>query len=58
MTQNEIVDYFTSNGGLRCKYWTIQEIKEYIKLYFGKEQRVCRSTCELLKSTARIYQRN
>lgn len=57
MTQKEIMKYFDDNGGLRCKYWTIKEIKEYIKAEFGEQQRVNTSTCFLLKRTAEIYQR-
>ena len=56
MTQEEIIRYFNENGGLCCKYWTLKEIKQYIKDTFGKEQRVYESTCEELKRTAQMFQ--
>lgn len=57
MKQQEIIRYYEDNGGLRCKFWTIKEIKEYIKSDLGREQRVYVATCRLLKRTAEIYQR-
>lgn len=57
MTQREIIRYYEENGGLRCKDWTLQEIKEYIKGDLGQDQRVMKTTCIELKNTARIYQR-
>lgn len=57
MKQQEIIRYYEDNGGLRCKYWTIQEIKDCIKSDFGKEQRVYKSTCRELKRTAEMFQR-
>lgn len=56
MTQEEIIKYFNENGGLCCKYWTLKEIKQYIKDTFGKEQKVYESTCEELKRTAQMFQ--
>ncbi len=56
MTQNQIIQYFEENGGLRCKNWTLKEIKEHIKLCFGRHQRVCATTCRTLKRTAQMYQ--
>ena len=56
MTQKQIIENYNENGGLRCKYWTIKEIKEKIKADFGKDQRVFRSTCLELKRTAEIHQ--
>ena len=57
MTQQEIINYYDENGGLRCKDWTIPEIKEYIKEDLGQGQRVTFDTCFPLKRTAEIYQR-
>lgn len=57
MKQNEIIKYYEDNGGLRCKYWTVKEIKDCIKSDFGKKQRVYNSTCAELKRTAEMYQR-
>ena len=57
MTQQEILRYYNENGGLRCKHWTLDEIKHYIKSEFGKGQRVMKTTCQELKDTARMYQR-
>lgn len=57
MKQQELINYFEENGGLRCKYWTIKEIKSYIKSEFGKKQRVYKSTCIELKRSAEMYQR-
>jgi hypothetical protein len=57
MTQKEIIRYYEENGGLRCKNWTLEEIKAYIKSDLGKDQRVLKTTCIELKNTARIYQR-
>lgn len=57
MTQKQIIKYYNEDGGLRCKYWTIKEIKEYIKADLGQHQRVYKSTCQDLKRTAEIYQR-
>ena len=57
MKQREIIRYFEEIGGLRCKNWSIKEIKECVKSYFGKEQRVYESTCRELKRTAQKYQR-
>lgn len=56
MTQKQIIEYYNENGGLRCKYWTIKEIKEAIKADLGQHQRVYESTCMELKRTAEIYQ--
>lgn len=57
MTQKELIKYYNENGGLRCKYWSIKEIKAYIKADLGEKQRVYKSTCNDLKATAEIYQR-
>jgi len=57
MKQKEIVRYYEENGGLRCKDWTLEQIKEKIKADFGESQRVMKATCQELKNTARIYQR-
>lgn len=57
MTQKQIIEYYNENGGLRCKNWTIKEIKEYIKAELGQHQRVFYRTCWELKRTAEIYQR-
>lgn len=57
MKQNEIIKYYADNGCLRCKGWTIKEIKDYIKSDLGKGQRVNVQTCCELKRTAEIYQR-
>lgn len=57
MKQNEIIAYYADNGGLRCKGWTIKEIKDYVKSDLGKGQRVNVQTCRELKRTAEIYQR-
>lgn len=57
MTQREIIKYYNENGGLRCKSWTIKEIKEYIKADLGQLQRVNKTTCYELKRTAEIFQR-
>ena len=57
MKQKEIIKYYEENGGLRCKTWSIEEIKSYLKLVFGDKQRVYYNTCVLLKRTAEIYQR-
>ena len=55
-TQKQIIEYYNENGGLRCNYWTIKEIKECIKADLGQHQRVYESTCMELKRTAEIYQ--
>lgn len=57
MKQKDIIKYYEDNGGLRCKYWSIKEIKDYIKSDFGKKQRVYNSTCTELKRTAEMHQR-
>lgn len=57
MKQKEIIRYYKENGGLRCKDWNLEQIKEKIKADFGESQRVMKSTCQELKNTARIYQR-
>lgn len=57
MKQQEIINYYEEIGGLRCKYWTIKEIKSHIKCEFGKKQRVYESTCIELKRSAEMYQR-
>ena len=57
MKQREIINYYEENGGLRCKNWTINEIKEYIKGDIGSHQRIYKSTCRELKRIAEIYQR-
>jgi hypothetical protein len=56
MKQSEIIKYYEENGGLRCKYWNIKQIKSYIKSEFGKKQRVYDSTCIELKRSAEMYQ--
>jgi hypothetical protein len=56
MTQKEIIKYFDEIGGLRCKYWTNKEIKEYIKNTLNCK-RVYKSTCYYLKRSAIMYQR-
>jgi hypothetical protein len=56
MKQREIISFFNEIGGLRCKYWSLREIYNYIKETFPK-QRVFKSTCMELKRTAEIYQR-
>lgn len=57
MTQKEIISYYEENGGLRCKDWSISEIKKYVKAELGEKQRVYESTCDELKSSARMNQR-
>lgn len=57
MKQREIIRYYDSIGGLRCKNLTLSEIKEIIKADFGKDQRVTKETCRLIKRTAEMYQR-
>ena len=57
MNQKELIKYYENNGGLRCKYWSIGEIKDYIKSDLGEKQRVYTKTCNLLKRTAEISQR-
>ena len=56
MKQREIISYFDEIGGLRCKYWSLKEIYNYLKIIFPK-QRVFKSTCRELKRTAEMYQR-
>lgn len=56
MTQKEIVKYYQDNGGLRCKDWSVKEIREYIKSDLGQEQLVTPRTCLLLKNIANCYQ--
>lgn len=56
MTQKEIIKYFEENGGLRCKNWTIKEIKDYIKNILNCK-RVYKSTCYCLQRSAIMYQR-
>lgn len=48
MAQKEIIKYFEGNGGLRCKNWTIKEIKEYIKNTLNCK-RVYENTCHYLQ---------
>lgn len=57
MTQKELIKFYNENGGLRCKYWSIKEIKAFIKAEFGEKQRVYKNTCNTLKAFAEIYQR-
>lgn len=57
MKQKDIIKFFDENGGLRCKNWSIKQIKEYIKSLFGRNQYVYENTCRELKRTAEIYQR-
>ena len=57
MTQKEIIRYYNDNGGLRCKGWTLKEIKEYIKADLCSDQRVYDATCRELKRTAETCQR-
>ena len=57
MKQIDIIRYFNENGGLRCKHWSIKEIREYIHIQFPMCKRVLTSTCEELKHTAQMYQR-
>lgn len=56
MTQKEIIKYYEDNGGLRCKYWSLEEIRDYIKEELGREQRVLKTTCQILKRSAQINQ--
>mgnify|MGYP007069891067 CR=1 FL=1 len=56
MTQREIIRHYEDNGGLRCKYWSLKEIKDYIKADFGSRQIVYWATCRELKRTAEMYQ--
>lgn len=56
MKQKEIISYYKENGGLRCKGWTVNEIKKFIKNEFGKSQKVYESTCLTLKRMAEINQ--
>ena len=56
MNQKEVIKYYENNGGLRCKDWSVGEIKDYIKSDLGKKQRVYTKTCNLLKRTAEISQ--
>lgn len=57
MKQREIISYFDEVGGLRCKDWTIKEIRDYIHETFPQCKRVYTSTCKELKRTAQMYQR-
>lgn len=57
MKQKEIIKYYENNGGLRCKDWSLSEIKARIKSDFGKHQRVYEDTCRELRNEARMYQR-
>lgn len=56
MTQQQLLDYYYENE-LRCKGWSLDEIKSYIKEDFGSQQRVYKKTCWLIRRTAEIYQR-
>jgi hypothetical protein len=55
MTQNELYQYYAGQE-LRCKHWTLKEIKTYIKNEFPK-QRVFEKTLRSLKRDAEMYQR-
>ena len=55
MTQNELYQYYAEQE-LRCKHWTLKEIKTYIKNEFPK-QRICEKTLRSLKRDAEMYQR-
>ena len=57
MTQREIIKYFDEVGGLRCKDWSVDEIRDYIHDLFPECKRVLTSTCRELKRTAGMYQR-
>jgi len=57
MTQKEIIRHFNEIGGLRCKHWTLQEIREYIHENIPECKRVLTTTCRELKRTAEMYQR-
>lgn len=56
MTQREIVRHYEDVGDLRCKHWSLKEIKDYIKADFGSRQVVYWATCRELKRTAEMYQ--
>ena len=56
MTQREIIRHYEDVGGLRCKHWSLKEIKDYIKADFGSRQVVYWATCRELKRTAEMYQ--
>jgi hypothetical protein len=57
MRAKEILKHYRENGGLRCKNWSLDEIKQEVKSTFGKEQVVSRQLCFLLKREAEIFQR-
>lgn len=57
MKQRDIIKYFNENGGLRCKDWTIRQIRIYLKALFGRKQYVYKDTCRELKRMAEMYQR-
>lgn len=56
MTQKEILQFFTDYGGLRCRDWSLRQIRAHLKAYFGNDQRIYLSTCRALKQAARMYQ--
>lgn len=56
MKQKEILQYYRDNGGLRCKGWSVKEIKEKIKSDLGQNQRVFKITCFRLRREAEIHQ--
>lgn len=55
MTQQELVHYYEKSE-LRCKFWSVSEIKQYIKAEFGDSQRVYKTTCYKIKRYALLFQ--
>lgn len=56
MKQKDIIKYYEENGGLRCKNWSIDTIREHVKNDLNCK-RVLKQTCYELKRSAEIYQR-
>ena len=58
MTQEDILKYYNENGGLRCKGWSLEKIRNHIKDELGdRVPRILRKTCLELRNTANMYQR-
>lgn len=56
MTQSELLSYY-EEVELRCKGWSLQEVKDYIKEEFGNSQRVYLKTCWHIRRNAELNQR-
>ncbi len=55
MTQEDILKYYNENGGLRCKTWSLERIRNHIKDELGdRAPRILRKTCLRLRTEASL----